>query len=57
MRTWVIKDMDGSILWNRTYDSEQEAQDVIDGMSYFGDMLTAVEVDINKVTLPPTGSA
>lgn len=40
-------DMDGSILWDRTFESEQEAQDVIYNLSYFGDMLTVVEVTVS----------
>jgi hypothetical protein len=42
---WVIVDC-GRILWDfGTFASEEDAQDKIDSLSYFGDMLETVEID------------
>lgn len=57
---WVIKDVGDITLWDRTFETQEEAQNIVDGLSYFGDLLTVVEVpDINTEhnKLSPSGTA
>jgi hypothetical protein len=46
---WAIKDV-GTILWDfGTFATEEEALDKIDSLSYFGELLEAVEINTDYV--------
>ena len=43
--SWVISDC-GTILWQfATFQTEEDAQDKIESLSYFGDLLEVVKLD------------
>jgi hypothetical protein len=43
--TWAIVDC-GKILWQfGRFQTKEEAQDKIDSLSYFGDLLSVIEID------------
>lgn len=46
---WYISDCGRLLFQFGPFDTEEDAQDCIDGLSYFGDLLEPVEVDEDDI--------
>lgn len=47
-KVWVVVDIDGSIIGDREFDTEELAQAFKEGFSYFGDLLEVEELEVEE---------
>lgn len=52
---WVVMDIGDTILGDSVYETREQAQDVIDGLDYFGHLLEVREIDVNTDSLTEKG--
>lgn len=45
-KVWVVVDIDGSIVGEKEFDTEDLAQAYKEGFSYFGDLLSVEQIEV-----------